>query len=152
VRSGVGVVGIVLALAGAALGIISLTAVRWFSDVGPGNSGKFPNIHNLIKLLHTDATGIGKAYFNWLAWTLVIAAAALALLANLPTPASSGLRMLGALVGLAGIGLTFWGIDFAHGESYSQFLKHARIGFYLMLGAFLLTTIGSLIGPRRVRT
>lgn len=149
-RRGVGVVGVVFALAGLAAGLIALLALQWFAGFGSVNAGKFNHIHRTIDQLGGASTGVGKAYFDWLAWTLLIAGTVLALLANIPTPASPGLRILGALVGLAGIGFTFWGIQFVHGPAYTEFLKHARVGFYVMLAGFLLITIGALIGPRRV--
>jgi hypothetical protein len=144
---GPGFVGIALAVIGAVLGVIAFTAVDWFES-GPSH---FSDVHDAVNQLDKQgfATGIGKVYFGWLAWVLLAVAVIFAIVANLPTPASGAMRTLGALVGLAGIGLTLWAVEFAHGPAYTQFLKHSRIGFYLTLAAFLLTTIGSLIGPAR---
>ncbi len=141
-----GIVGAALALVGAVLGVISLTAVKWFSDTGKAH---FSDIHDIVKALGSEGTGMGKVYFGWLAWVLLAAAVVTALLANLPSSASAALRSLGVLVSLVGIGLTFLGIKFATNTKYSDFLKHANVGFYLVLGAFLLTAIGSAIGPGR---
>jgi len=147
-RMGVGVAGLALAIAGGVLGVIAFTAVDWFKGDRPSH---FHDVHNVLKALHAQHldTAISKLYFDWLGWAVLAAAVIIAILANLPSPASAGLRVLGALIGLAGIGLTFWAIEFAHGVAYSEFLKHARLGFYLTLGAFLLTTIASLLGPRK---
>lgn len=147
-RFGVGVVGTVLAIVGAALGIIALTALDWYKGSPPSH---FTDINDAVKVLHANGldTGIGYVYFRWLAWVLLAAAVVVAVLANLPSPASAGLRVLGALLGLAGIGITFWAIDIAHGFAYTTFLKDARVGFYFMLAAFLLTFLASLIGPRK---
>jgi hypothetical protein len=143
----VGYVGVVLAVLGAAAGIISLTALKWYSTLGRAH---FSDVHKLIKGLGSEANGFGKAYFGWLAWVLLAVAVVVAILANLPTPARSALRALGALISLAGIGLTFLGIKFANNTRYSQFIKHANIGFYVLLGAFALTLIGSIIpAPQR---
>ena len=147
-RRGVGVVGIVLAVAGGVAGVIAFTSLDWFK--GPRQS-HFSDVHDWVHVahvLHIDPA-VSYMYFNWLGWVLLAAAVALALLANLPSPASAGLRVSGALAGLAGIGLTVWAIDYAHHAAYSEFLKSARLGFYVTLGAFLLTFIASLLGPRR---
>ena len=143
---GLGIVGIVLAVLGAAAGVVALTALKWFSTLGRAH---FNDIHKLTNSLGSEANGFGKAYFGWLAWVLLAVAVVLAIAANLPTPASSALRAVGAVVGLAGIGLSFLGIKFANNTSYSQFIKHANVGFYVLLGAFLLTTIASLVPANR---
>jgi len=147
-RLGVGVAGLVFAVAGGAAGIIAFTALNWFK--GPGKS-HFSDVRDFVKIAHINHvdTGIGYVYFRWLAWVLLAAAVVLAILACLPSPASAGLRVLGALVSLAGIGLTFWAIEFAHGQAYSKFIKDARVGFYVTLAAFLFTLIASLAGPRK---
>jgi hypothetical protein len=147
-RYGVGVVGIVFAIVGGVLGVVAFTALDWFSGNDPSH---FSDVHDVLKLAHAQHVDNGAAYlyFSWLGWALLAAAVVVAILACLPSPASPGLRVLGALLGLVGIGLTFWAVEFVHGPAYSEFLKHARVGFYFTLGAFLLTFIGSLIGPRR---
>jgi len=147
-RLGVGVAGLVFAVAGAVLGVIACTALDWYKG---SPASHFSDIHDALKVLHANGadTGIGYVYFQWLAWALLAAAVILAILACLPSPASAGLRVLGALVSLAGIGITFWAIDIAHGIAYTTFLKDARVGFYFMLAAFLFTFIGSLAGPRK---
>lgn len=147
-RYRLGVVGLVIATVGGVAGVLAFTAVDWFK--GPRQS-HFSDVHDWVKIAriyHVD-TAVSYLYFSWLGWVLLAAAVTLALLACLPSPASGGLRVLGALVSLAGIGLTFWSVEYAHGEAYTEFIKIARVGFYLTLGAFLLTFIASLIGPRR---
>jgi hypothetical protein len=143
-----GVVGALLAFVGAALGIVAFTAVNWFDGRGNSHLG---DVHDVVNRAHRFGldTGIAKLYYSWLAWVLLGLAVVVAVLANIPGPASGALRGLGVLVGLAGIGVTFWAVQFAHGQAYTEFLKHARVGFYLTLGAFLLTAIGAAVGPRR---
>src|SRR5205823_10007143 len=113
---------------GAVLGIIAFTALDWYKG---RPASHFSDIHDAVNVLHSRGldTGIGYVYFRWLAWALLAAAVVVAVLANLPSPASPGLRVLGALLGLAGIGITFWAIDIYHGIAYSTFLKDARVGF-----------------------
>jgi hypothetical protein len=142
-----GVVGAVLAVAGAVAGVISFTAVEWFHEI----PAKFSRMHDILdQAPDSQVTGIAKAYFGWLAWVLLAVAVIAALAANIPSSMSPVMRPIGALVGLAGIGVTFWAIKFGTSDKYTEYLKHADAGFYVALGAFALTAIGSLIGPRRV--
>ena len=143
---GPGIVGIVLAVVGAVAVIVSFTALEWFHEFG---KAKFSDLADATGS-RTGATGIATAYFGWLAWVLLVAALLAAIVANLPTPASGALRPLGALLGLAGAGLTFWAIKFAHFGGYTEFLKRADLGFYVAVGGFVLIAIGSMIGPRRI--
>jgi hypothetical protein len=143
----IGVVGSLLALIGAAAIIVAFTAVDWFS--GFGGHSHFSDLHDITK--GGGSTGIAKAYFGWLGWVLLAATVLLALGANIPSPAATVLRPLGAIVGLASVGLTFWALKFESGSrpGYSEYLKHARIGFYLAAAGFLVAAIGAMIGPRR---
>jgi hypothetical protein len=147
-----GTVGAVVALLGAAAGAVSVTALRWYTALTVNGEhpswarGHFSDIHDLIKeSLGTNANGFGKAYFSWLGYLLLTAAVVVALLANAPTPARAALRVFSFLVSLAGAGLTLLGIKFANNATYKDFLKHADIGFYFMIGAFALTLIASII-------
>jgi hypothetical protein len=150
---GVGIVGLVLAVLGAVAGIIALTALKWFTSLNQvAGHAHFSDIHKLIdNSIGPNATGFGKAYFSWVAWALLAVAVVFAIIANLPTPGASAFRALGAVASLAGIGLSFWGIDFAHHTGYSDFIKHATVGFYVFLGAFVLTLVGSVI-PAPIRS
>lgn len=141
-----GVVGLVLSGAGAIVGIIAFTAVTWFSDLGRTH---FQDVHHLVNAL-PRATKVADAYFGWLAWLLLAVAVICAVAGCVPSPASAVARALGVVVSLAAIALTFWAIKFSDdGANYSEFLKHARVGFYLALGAFVLTALGAGTGPSR---
>lgn len=144
-----GTVGAVVALIGAAAGAVAVTALKWFSTLGRAH---FSDVHDLVMGLGPVANNFGKAYFSWLGYLLLAAAVVFALLANAPTPARTALRVVGFLVGLAGMGLTFLGIKFSNNAGFKDFLKHADIGFYVMLGAFALAAIASIIpAPSRTR-
>jgi hypothetical protein len=138
-----GIVGTVLAVVGAVACVVAFTALKWFHE---GGGQKFSDLHTF-----TDnspfSTGIGTVYFGWLGWVLLAVGLVTAILANLPTSASMAMRPLAILVNLAGIGLTFWAVDIAHGPAYTFFLKRADEGFYVTLGGFALMAIGSMIGP-----
>jgi xanthosine utilization system XapX-like protein len=146
-QRGVGITGIVFTAIGAALGVVAFTALDW----GKTSPTKFSDLHHTVTALDRVgvATGIAKLYVGWLGWTLLAVAVVLAIAANLPSPASPALRIVGALAGLAGIGLTLWAIDLGHGPPYTEFLKNARVGFYVALGAFVFISLGAMIGPRR---
>jgi hypothetical protein len=159
-RPAVGTVGIVLAVVGAVAGIIAFTATNWYDGSGRSH---FSNLHdavNQLDRLHA-AAGLASIYYGWLAWTLLAVGTVAAMLANLPSPASAALRVVGALVGVAGVVFTFLAIRLISKgavassagapNSYSEYLKHAAKApsLYLAAGGFLLITIGALIGPRR---
>jgi putative copper export protein len=72
--------------------------------------------------------------------------------------------VLGALVAVAGIGLTLWAVNLlqvdsafrrltggsdAKTPSYWEYLKHTSFGAWAMLLAFLLCLIAAMMGPKR---
>jgi hypothetical protein len=156
-----GVVGAVLAALGAACLIVSFTAVNWYSGSTRDSPAHFRNVHDVLKVLdrfgHVAARP-AQLYFSWLGWALLAAVLIFAVLAVVPSPLSGVSRLLGLLVAVAGIVMTFLaikltkgalGLDANSGGSYGEWLKHARIGFYLAVAGFLLAGIGAAFGPRR---
>jgi hypothetical protein len=142
-----GVVGATLAGIGFILLIISFTAVTWFKQGGA--SASFSDISSTLDNSGA-ASGPASAYFGWLAWTLAIVGVVVAVAANLPSPASGPLRALGAVLAAAAIAFTFLAIRLTStGSSYTFYLSHTNVGFYLALGGFLILGIGALIGPKR---
>jgi hypothetical protein len=139
-----GVVGATLAGIGAVLLIISFTAVDWFSNGGPS---QFNDIHDALSSNSRGATGLAQAYFSWLGWTLLVIVVLVAIAASLPSAASGPLRAFGAVVAAAAIAVTFFAIQVFDGTPYTQYIKHASIGFYLAVAGFLLAGIGALCGP-----
>jgi hypothetical protein len=184
-RSALGIPGLVLAVIGAALVVIAFTALKWLRK---GSSGSFfedtkdttfSKIHDGFDKLDKEIAssglskykgdlheGVGPTYFGWLAWVLLAVTVVLAVLAVVPNPAAKLGRILGPIVALVAIGLTFWAIDLVRfsgqlkrlleqngqkAPSYGDFLKHANIGFWFTVGGFLLLGIGALLGTRRRR-
>jgi hypothetical protein len=156
-----GVVGAALAALGAACLIVSFTAVNWYSGSTRDSPAHFRNVHDVLKVLdrfgHVAARP-AQLYFGWLGWVLLAAVLVLAVLAVVPSPLSAVSRLLGFLVAVAGIVMTFLaiklakgalGLDANSGGSYGEWLKHARIGFYLAVAGFLLAGMGAAFGPRR---
>lgn len=142
-----GVAGATLAGVGAVLLVLSFTALQWFSKFGVG-TGTFGDVHDALGAGAGQAAGLADAYFSWLAWTLGVVAVVVAILANLPSAAAGPLRALGAVLAAAAIAVTFFALRLGDSAAYSDYLKHARIGFYFALLGFLLVGIGALVGPK----
>ncbi len=145
-----GVVAAVLAVVGAALGVVSFTTVNWFTG---GDDSHFSDIKHLLSSGQAKqlASGFAKIYFSWLAWVLLAAVVISAILAAIPG-VGTAFRIIGVIVALGAIAATFVAIKFFNSkanESYGQYLKHARLGFYLAVAAFLVAGIGAAVGSRR---
>jgi hypothetical protein len=169
-----GIVGAVVAFTGAVLVVLALTVLTWFSTdkvsrvFRAAGNRTFREVHDALEVTHDNFPaqlsryvdfGISRAYFGWLAWLLLAVAVVVAILALLPTPAPF-LRVLGLLIGLAAVAITFWAIDLIslsgpvaktirHNPSYSDYLSHTNVGFWFAVVGFLLIGVGALIGPRR---
>lgn len=139
-----GVIGATLAGIGGVLLVIAFTALNWTSSSG---SSTFGDLGKSLDV-NSASTGLANNYFGWLGWLLAIAVVLVAVLANLPSPVSGPLQALGAVGAAAGIAVTFFAINlYANGVPYTDYLKHARLGFYFALAGFALAGIGALVGP-----
>jgi hypothetical protein len=145
-----GVLGTVIAAVGAVLVVLSFTVLDWLTR-GSEPDSHFRTIRRVLSRDAVPAAGPAKLYFSWLGWALLVAVVVFALLANLPSPLTNAFRVIGALGAAAAIAVTFVAIKLADGPAYSEYLKHARIGFYVAVGGFLLVGIGALVGPARER-
>ena len=130
--------------------MIALTACTGSATTGVG-SGTFSDVHTAL-----DRPGQpgrrprGQVYFAWLAWVLLASSASWS--RSWPTcrrrrPVRSA--ALGAVVAAAAIAITFFAIKLSSTGSYTEYLKHAHVGFYFAIAGFLLAGIGALIGPKR---
>jgi hypothetical protein len=146
-----GVIGAAIAVVGAILLVVGFTAVNWYSG---GGDSKVSNIRATIDVFGSDSvTGSAKVYFGWLGWALVIVAVLAAVGAVTPT-IGGPFRVVAIVVSVAGIIMTFLaieltksGIDLGVATGYSDYLKHARLGFYFAVIGFLLTGVGAAVGP-----
>lgn len=152
-----GTLGAILAIVGAILVVVSFTVLDWFDkqSLNGLSSSHFSDVHRVLNEAGGLAAGTSKLYFAWLGWALVIVVAVLALVANMPSPLATLFRVIGAVAGAAAIGVTFLAIKLASAPAgapapaYSDYIKHARLGFYFAVGGFLIMAIGALIGPSR---
>lgn len=143
-----GIAPTVLALLGGILVVVAFTAVNWLT----GASSGFTDIHDRLGAAGNGAAGFASAYFSWLAWAFLIVAVVAGVLSSVPTPALRVFRIIGVVVGFAAAGLTLLAIKLSDSSviPYTQYLKHARLGFYFAVIGFLLAGIGAAIGPRHV--
>ncbi|WP_375504378.1 hypothetical protein [uncultured Jatrophihabitans sp.] len=139
-----GIVSTVLALLGGIVGVVALTGLEWFKG-----GATFSDTDNLLDGAGDRANSFASAYFGWLAWTFLIVAVIAALAASFPSPALRIMRVIGVVVGIAAAGLSFLALQWDI-ASYSEVIKNARIGFYLLVIAFVLVGTGAGIGPRKV--
>ncbi len=140
-----GIVSTVLALLGGIVGIVALTGLDWFK-----NGVSFSDTNDVLNSAGDRANGFASAYFSWLAWAFLIIAVIAAVAASFPSPALRIVRVIGVVVGIAAAGLSFLALQFGDFVSYTDVLKSARVGFYLLVVAFLLIGVGAGIGPRKV--
>jgi hypothetical protein len=181
VRTSPNVAGLILTAVGIVLGVLAFTALKWFRN-GKANSffetaGTDSKFHQISKgfddikselaragggAFKNDAHyGIGPTYFGWLGWVLLAATVVCAVLALVPSPVSGAFRVLGPVVAVASIGLTFWAIYLFHATgslkdqlagqapTYSDYLSHAGVGFWFAVAAFLVIGVSAALGPRR---
>lgn len=148
-----GTLGAILAIVGAILVVVSFTVLDWFEkqSLNGLSSSHFSDVHRVLEEAGGLAAGTSKLYFAWLGWAMVVVVAVLALVANMPSPLATLFRIIGAVAGAAAIGVTFLAIKLASvpTPAYSDYIKHARLGFYFAVGGFLIMAIGALIGPSR---
>ena len=154
-----GLVGAVLTGLGTLLVVLAFTALKWYGDNGVSGSGsKFSDIHKALDQVGDFAQSPAKLYFSWLGWALLAAAAITALVAALPA-VGAPFRVIGVLVAIAAIVLTFLSIQLIKNNDalphafrgYGTWLKHARVGFYAAVAGFALMAVGAVVGPSRTR-
>lgn len=174
------VVAGVLALIAAVAGILAVTVLGWyrtFGSIGGGDTGSkttFSKIHDALQSIQREIDaqpaagkyvhlGVSPAYFSWLGYVLLAAAVICAFVAAAPIGgAAAAMRIVGAIVAVAGLGLTIWAVDLVNFDpviartvpsstptSFGDWIKHTSFGAWAMLLAFVLCLIASLMGPKR---
>jgi len=151
----IGVTGVVLVLAGAALALLSFRVLHWY-DVPSGHDSSgdvtFGKLHASADQL--GGAGLAAAYFGWLAWMLLLAGIVLGVGANLPSGLADPLRVTGFVVGLVGAGGTLLALRqhfHAAGSDHGIF-HNASWGIWAALAGYALIAAGAALGPRRSRS
>jgi hypothetical protein len=152
----VGLPGIALVVAGAALVLVAFRFLDWYD--APASADSAPQI--TFDELHSSAdqlggTGAATAYFDWLAWVLLIALVAAGVAANVPSRPADALRIAGFVLGAIGVAATFVALAQLQGSAgaarHSVFYN-ATWGLWLTFAGFALGAIGAALGPRKART
>ena len=137
-----GIAGTVLALLGGILGVVAITSLDWYT-----NGITFSKVSD-----SGVANGFASTYFSWFAWTALVVTVIAAVGSSFPSPAVRALRIIGVVIGVATAGLSFLAVRVDDNGVYTDYIKHARAGFYLLVIAYLLAAIGAGIGPSKVNT
>ena len=152
--SGVGIV-----LAGALVTLASFRLLDWYDTPARGAdsaaSSTFGDLRDNADQL--SGAGTATAYFDWLAWVLLIALVCIGVCANLPVRPADPLRIAGTVVGVLGVAATYLAVSQLHdaqvaagGERHSAFYN-STWGLWLALAGFACGAVGAVLGPRRAR-
>lgn len=134
---GYGFAGAGIAVSGAVLVVVSFTILDW---LGPGGvTATFSDLRNGSK-------AFSLAYFTWLGWALLVLTLLVALGANLSRPVHRTLRLLGLVLGIAGLAMSLLALK-SEGINWTGVLHHARLGLWVAMAGFLLVGIGAATGP-----
>ena len=155
-RPAVGTGGVLLVAAGTLLAVLALSGLSWYSvDGGTDTAGTgftFADLHADAAQLRVP---VASAYFDWLAWALVVATALTGVLANLPVPGADVLRVTGFLLGFLGAAATIYALaqlfDAQHraGGSDHHVFHNASLGVWAALAGFALAALGAVRGRPR---
>lgn len=149
---------LLLVVVGVALVATAFKGLLWYSvdqAHGVNVAGTGFTFDDLGGNADTLVAPVASAYFDWLAWTLLIAVAVIALLANIPTPASDALRVASFLIGTTGVVATYYAVaqlfnaQRAAGGSAQSVWHNSSFGFWGALVGFALATVGGVFGPHR---
>ncbi|HEX3337195.1 MAG TPA: hypothetical protein VHS54_12105 [Jatrophihabitans sp.] len=155
-RRGLGVVGLVLVLAGAALVLVSFRFLDWYEIRSP-SADSVPEI--TFSRLHRGVDDLGgavvaSAYFAWLAWVLLIGVIAVGCVANAPSPLADAMRVGGFLIGLLAAAATYYALaqyrdaQVNAGATRHGVLFNSTWGLWIAIVGYLLAGVGAAVGPR----
>jgi hypothetical protein len=157
-RRGIGVPAVVLVLVGTALVVVSFRFLDWYDVPEHADSAgdiTFSKLHDTADQL--GGAGAASAYFDWLAWLLIIALIVIGVGASLPVPIADGLRVVGFLLGVIGAGATYFAIAQLHNAQLSagaekhSVLFNSTWGIWAAFAGFLLAATGAGLGPKGAR-
>jgi hypothetical protein len=140
----IGIPGIALVVAGAVLLALSFVTLAWY-DVGHGIASiKFSSLHALSS--HGHGARVPRWYFGWLAGLLLGVVIVLGIAANLPGPLAPVLRIVGPVIGLFGVVVTYWALHKV--VTPASVFDHTGAGLWFAFAGFLLAGTGAALGPR----
>ena len=145
------VVGVVLVLAGALLVLASFRLLDWYDVPGQATDSTRSVTFSALKTSADQLTdsGLATAYFDWLAWVLLVALILVGVAATARTRLADPLRVAGFLVGLLGAASTYFALTsyFDAARSEHDILDNSSWGLWSVLLGFLLAGVGAALGP-----
>ena len=147
---------VVLIVLGTVLVVLSLRGLLWYSTDG-GNNVAGSGFTFADLRVNAEALGapVATAYFDWLAWTALVAAAVLALGANLAPRFSDPLRVGAFLTAVVGLVATYYALaqlfsaQRAAGGTSHPVWHNASLGVWAILLGFAMLLVGGVLGGRR---
>lgn len=145
-------IGVLLVVLGAVLVLAAFRFLDWY-DLPSGRADTVPDatfsdLHANVDQL--GGAGVAAAYFDWLAWTLLIALVFVGAAAGLPTPVRDPLRVAGFLIGLVGVAATYYALaQHSNATGGQGALHNATWGVWLTLGGFAMGAFGAASGSVR---
>jgi hypothetical protein len=144
--------GLALAGAGVAAGLVSLFALPWVDGGAGADDPTFTDLRDAVVDLPNPTEvvpDIGVLYVEWAAFATFGVVALLAVLAGigLRSGATTVVRTLGVLAALGALPVHFVGVHQLF--AYEQGHVDLGLGNWLMYGAYALLLAGAAIGPRK---
>jgi hypothetical protein len=133
--------------------LISIAFLDWYDFPATGDAADQVTFRDLKATAgHLDVPGIVPAYFDWLAWVLLIGVVAVATVGFVRPAFAVPLRLLGFLLGGIGSFLTWYALQkiTSYGDEPSYAFQSATAGVWFAMIGFAVAAFGAVIGPRRV--
>ncbi|HEV7205007.1 MAG TPA: hypothetical protein VGN18_10370 [Jatrophihabitans sp.] len=151
-----GVRGAAFVVIGGTFVVLAILGLSWYAvEDGADTAGSGFTFADLKANADQLSAPIASAYFDWLAWALLVAVVLVGFAATLPTKVADVLRVLGFFLGVVGVAATFYALaqlfnaQRAAGGSDHGVWHNSTLGTWAALGGFLLAGIGAVLGPRR---
>jgi hypothetical protein len=150
---------VALVLGGAALVLVSFRFLDWYEVPRRADSAgnvTFATLHGNADQLAN--AGTATAYFDWLAWLVLILLVGLGVAANLAAPMTDALRVAGFLLGVVGAAATYLAVAQLHnaqvaaGAQKGSVFHNSTWGLWTAFIGYLVAAAGAAIGPRTEAT
>jgi hypothetical protein len=133
--------------------LVAIAFLDWYDFPGGGDAVDRVTFRDLaVTADHIDVPAIVPAYFDWLAWVLLIGVVAIATVAFVRPSISMPLRVFGFLLGGLGSFVTWYALQkiTSHGNEGSYAFQSAAAGVWVAMIGFAAAALGAAIGPPRV--